>query len=235
LKLIPVLVIFVSAPIAQAQSASAVAFSESSHSILAFSPSGTVSLPVVRVSLDIRHSDGGRERGVLIVVFDPDSSHYFWRYNESYGASAGGSFLDELERGREAVYVNEKAITDFYAPSALYVQAHSEKAVSLGAAERLSIEQFGRLIPVIERGGSYVEDKEIKLWGILGIDFSCPPYGDPQFSPTCGFGAKKISSITKEGEQWRVVLRNRWDQLLVLDAAFKIVSSQRLPEVPNKQ
>jgi hypothetical protein len=45
----------------------------------------------------------------------------------------------------------------------------------------------------------------------------------------CGFDIKRIVSIGRDGDNWRLVIRNRWDQEVILDSQFKFVSTRRLP------
>jgi hypothetical protein len=219
---------------AAAQSVSPVAFTESVHSIRAFSPSGDVALPVTRLKLDIQHRNGKNERGDLVVIHDPATGHYLWRYRKLNSESDNGSFLTELDQGREAVYASPTALVDFFVNSELYIGTHDRKFPSIGAAERASMAEIKQGLPMTEGRGYYTDLKEIVLYPFLGVEFSCPPYGDPKFSPMCGFGIKAISSIAQHGDGWRVVLKGRWEQELILGSQFNLVSTRRLPDAPAK-
>jgi hypothetical protein len=223
---------FLCVPLVAEQSVSPVGFSESRHAIHAFSPSGEVTLPVVRVQLDIVYPRGKKERGDLVVVYDPQAGHYFWRYHPLDNPSDAASFLDALESGAEAAYAGQAALFDFYIPGALYEREHSGRADSLESAERVSIAEIEKGLPILENGYN-PGAKEIEVAVAVGREFACPPYPDPT-SQACVFGVRSIASIRQEGDNWRLVLRNRWDQEVILDSKFNLVSTRRLTE-PAKE
>jgi hypothetical protein len=202
--------------------------------ISAFSPSGEVRLPAARLNLDIHHANGKDEQGNLVVVYDPGSGRYLWRYVKSNHPGDTTSFWDALEDGREAVYAGPNALVDFFVNSRLYVKAYVEGVSSMGAAEKASMNEILKGLPVSEMSGYHTDSKEIPLFSSIGSDFACPPVGDPKFTQMCRFGIKSIPSISKEGETWRVVLRNRWDQEVILDSRFNLVSTQRVSEPSNR-
>lgn len=229
MSLTQLLALLVFAVNAGAQSVSPVAFTESYHSISAFSALGTVPLQASLMQIELRYGDGRDERGNLVVVYDPGSGHYFWRCSMADPEGRDRStFLDELEQGREAVYVFPGALVDFLANTRLYVKSHSAKASSIGDAERASLLEVEKSLPSKGRVEFHTDATEIGLFRILGSAFACPEYGDPKFSPMCGFRVRSISSITRDSERWRVVLSNRWDQEFILDPQFNLVSTKRV-------
>ncbi len=47
-------------------------------------------------------------------------------------------------------------------------------------------------------------------------------------SAVCTFSAKSIVSISHQDGNWRLVVRNRWDQEIILNSKFDLVGTQRL-------
>jgi hypothetical protein len=65
----------------------------------------------------------------------------------------------------------------------------------------------------------------------ISPDFVCVPYGGPGQGP-CPHGTL-IVSISKQDDNWRLVLRNRWDVEVILDPSFNAVSSKQLTAAPK--
>jgi hypothetical protein len=214
------------------QSVSPVGFTESRHSIRAFSPSGEVTLPVVRVQLDVVYTHGRKERGDLVVVYDPQNGHYFWRYRSLNSPGDTGSFLDALEASAEAAYVGPDALFDFNMSSALYEKEHRERAGSMGAAESASIAEIERGLPVFEGAGYHTDASALHVLDAIDADFSCAPL--PLTAICMSSKGNHIVSISREGDNWRFVFRNRFDVEVILDSKFNLVSTRRLTE-PAKE
>jgi hypothetical protein len=164
-------------------------------------------------------------------VVDPQTGHYFWRYSE-VSRNTTVSFLDGLENGAEAVYAGKAALVDFYVSARLYSKAHTERTDNLDAAKRASIKEVERGLPVFEKMGFHADvEGETVFKAIDAPEFSCAPY--PEMSQNCPNSAK-IVSVSQEDDTWRLVLRNRWDQEVILDSKFKIASTRRLPDPPKQ-
>jgi hypothetical protein len=234
MKGIVCLFILICVPVALAQVVTLEHSTESTHAVRAFAPSGETWMQVVRVQLRIHHVNGKDERGNLVTVYDPQTGHYLWRYSEANHLGDTGSFWDELDQGREAVYAGDNALVDFYMPGALFAKTYFAQAPNLAAAERASMHEMELGLPASEKNGYHNDWKEIPVARAMAIEWACPPYGDPAFSQRCQFGAKSITSVSKTGVNWRLVVRNRWDQEVILDSQFNLVSTQRLPESPIK-
>jgi len=208
------------------QPVSKVGLTETKSSVRAFSPYGDVILPAIRLELDIRRSDGKVERSNLIVVYDPVGEHYIWRNTMQNFPGDTTSFYEELDSGRAALYAAPTEIIFFYMPSNLFVQEHRDHCGSLDCAETASIADVGRR--AIEKIGYDSVEKEVAVAPALGRAFACDP---EELRSNCPFTAKNIVSISRDGENWRLVVRNRWDQEIILDSKFDLVSTRRLPTV----
>jgi hypothetical protein len=220
-------ILFLATMLSAQPSVSPVLHSESTHTIKAYSATGEISLPVLRLQLDLKFPGGREERCHLIVVFDPQTRHYFWRYSYIDGNDTT-SPLDALNRNFEAVYAGTQGLVDFMVSSLLYSKNHTERAANIAAARQASIEEVRRGLPVYEGTGFHADVKGESVFGAIGtMEFSCAPYPDSE--QNCGPKAK-IVSVSHPDDTWRLVLRNRWDEEITLDSKFKIVSARRLPD-----
>jgi hypothetical protein len=209
---------------------SKVAFSESRHAIRAFSASGEVTVPAIRTQLEIRYPGGRVERGDLVVVDDPATGHYFWRYTRLRQPDDDTSFLNVLNSGAEAVFIAADTIVDFYLSGQFYVQEHRDRANTLESAEDAAIDEIRRGLPAFEKSGYHTDMRSVAIGKGINEGFACPP---PPPSPICT-SVTKFASISREGDNWRLVIQNRWDQEVILDSKFNFVSTKRLSEPPNR-
>jgi hypothetical protein len=232
MRIIPLLLAATCVPLAAQQSVSQVAFSESKDSIPAFAPYGATTLAAARLQLDIVYPHGMKERGDLTVVYDPQGGHYFWRYRPFNSPSDTYSYLDALKSGGETVYAQPTGLINFSLLSWLFIEEHKNSANSLDAAERASIAEIERGLPVFEMSRYYTNPHQVSLEAV-GREFSCAPYGSPEFNGMCQDHLNKIVSISQQGNNWRLVLRNRWDEEVVLDSKFNLVSTRRLTQPPE--
>jgi hypothetical protein len=206
---------------------SKVAFTESKSSVRAFTPYGETTLPVVRVQLEIHTSAGKTERGNLVVVYDPDSGHYLWHNTIANHPGDTSSFYADLESGAEGVFAGSPGLVSVYMPGPdLFIHEHNEHAENLDAAERASIGDIERQALVNNLYGS--DMKDVPVYKAMGREFACSSERG-QEDPRCMFEAKSIVSVSREGENWRIVVHNRWDQEIILDSKFNLVSTKRLP------
>jgi hypothetical protein len=235
-KLAIMLLLFCSVSVSQ-PGVSVVGFSESRHAFAAFSPNGEVTLPVARRQLDIEFPGGTKrkERGDLMVVYDPATGHYFWRYAPQPKGAETATFLSGLQDGAERVFAEPEELVDFYIPGALYAQAHTERAKSLEAAEEASTEDIRRQVArpgttAIGMAATDVRATSKTTYIDITSDWACPQAGQPGWGANCTTWNPSILSISHDGGLWRLVIRNRWDLEQVLDSQFHIVSERRLPD-----
>jgi hypothetical protein len=229
---IPAALLLLCAPVPAEQPVSKVAFSESRDVVRAFSPYGETTLPVIRVQLEI-HRTERNERGELLVVYDPHSGHYLWRYVRANHAGDTTSWLTEFKSGRAAVYTAPGSIYLIHMPANLGMQGFEGTAPTLDAAESASIAEIQRSLPEFPNNGYTIGMRAVAVARTIGKEFACSPEWS-ETSGDCGFGIKSFVSVTQEGDNWRLVLRNRWDQEVILDSKFNLISTRRLPD-PEKQ
>jgi hypothetical protein len=189
-----------------------------------------VVLPAIHLRLELNPPTRSEHLIDVVVVYDPQSGRYFWVYTPVTDAADNGSYLNDLQNGTEGVYVGSTALVNFISLGPNFeIQEHGRRADSLDAAERAAIDEIRKQLPKLT--DSYETGfKVVNVSRDVGSGFACEPY-PPRAN--CGFGVKRIVSVSREGDDWRLVIRNRWDQEIILDSQFKLVSTRRLPN-PEK-
>jgi hypothetical protein len=156
------------------------------------------------------------------VVYDSQNGHYLWRYFGYRSTAQTTSFIDGMKSNKEVFYADAAGLVDFVFPARFFVKAYTLRADSLDAAESASINEIQQGLAKFE-GGYHRDYKEVDLTKAITTEFRCLP--DQQI---CQDQFNTIVSIGKQGSNWRLVLRNRWDQEIILDSNFNPVSTQRL-------
>ena len=167
---------------------------------------------------------GNPERGDLTVIREATSGYFLWRYAQYSGTDHSSSFIDEFRRKASALWVESDGIVEFHMPSSIYVKKHTGRASSLDAAVQASIEEIRHGLAIFESNGFSTNALELKIQE-LDSDFACIP--DNSF---CGGGKSKIIALSKDGDKWKLVLRNRYDVELVFDSTFHWVSTRNLSD-----
>jgi hypothetical protein len=212
----------------QAQQVLRVPLTESKHAVRATTSYGEPLLPLVRVQLEIRGGKAKNSVGDLVVVYDPQTGHYFWRYRPVHTTDLAESFVSSIMAGTFAIYSGLNGIVEFQNLGALFVQEHTESANSLEAAQAASIDALQRGLPAFAGNGYDQGLKEVVYLRPTDSAFSCPDTADP--NSYCKRIDATVASLARVGENWRVVMRGSWDQEVILDPKFNVVSMRRLPE-----
>ena len=209
--------------------------SESRDVVSAFSSSGAVTLPIVRLQLDLSYPHGKKDRRNLSVVYDSQNRHYFWHLSTGPVPAVKGDFTDLTKSQKEVLYADSTGLFAFLFSTDLWVKAYTLQADSLDAAETSAISQIEQGLAALEAGyqprtGPSMpawpwDYKPIDLGKIITAEFSCGP-----LRSNCPDALNTIVSVNKQGNNWRVVLRNRWDEEVILDQNFDLVSVQQLTQ-----
>jgi hypothetical protein len=219
-------------PLMAQESISRVAFSDSENVVTVFSSSGAIALPAVHLQLDISYPRGRKERRDLSVVYDPQNGHYLWRLASFPAPVETGRFMDGMKSNKEVIYADADGLLDVLFRSDLWVKVYKSRADSLDAAERGALAEIQQGLASIERyqprrgpaPPTWPWDyKPVDLGRAITSDFRCLP-----MHANCKDELDTVVSIGKQGGNWRIVLRNRWDQEVILDSKFDLVRTQRL-------
>ncbi len=232
-------------------SVSPVAFSESQDVIPAFSAAGPITLPVMRRLIDVNYANGKKERRDLLVVYAPQGGHYFWHDSlQNSPNDTSGGWMTSFKSGSSGIYVTPDSVVEFLGGS--NVIEHRTKATSLVNAQSSAIDEAQRNLLATQRIRDRLGAKIVPLMDappLVGFEkspswtnrlpgfkpippnFLCVSYGGPGQGP-CPHGTLVVS-ISKQGGNWRLVLRNRWDVEVILDPSFNAVSTKQLTELPK--
>ena len=227
MRLILLTKVLFSARLLASQSVEEVGFTRSTHSMHGFSPKGSVPLSVLRLQVDVHYRDDKVERGDLFVIYDPQTGHYIWLYGALRPDGVPSDLLSDLESGKWAIYVEEDKIVEFVVQADLDIQERGGRAASLDAAGAATLVEMERWVAT-KKDRIYNESIQVPLYRAIGGGFACPEFGSNEFTPTCRFHAEKISSVTREGDNWRLVIENRWAQEVALDSKFALVRTKRI-------
>jgi hypothetical protein len=179
------------------------------------------------------YPQGKKERRDLSVVYDRRTGYYLWQLATSPASVDAGSFLEAVNSSRKVIYADADGLVDFVFRRELWVKAYRSRVDSLEAAERVALKEIEQGLASLERG--YLpttgpasppwpwDYKRIDLRNTITVDFTCFP-----IRADCKDALNRIASVEKQGSNWRLVLRNRWDQEVILDSHFTLVSAQRL-------
>ena len=204
-----------------------VPLSGSKQNLKAYSASGEVSLNASRMLLDFNFPSGKKGRGDLLVIHEPQSGYYIWRYSQRSQRETSASFLNAFQSKAEALWVEPKGIVRFYILGQYgFVKVYTEKAVSLESAEEAAIDEIQQGLAIFEKNGFNRNHLELKIGG-LDREFRCEPHNS-----VCQDYKIQVLSITKEAENWRLLLRNRYDAEVVFDQDFKWIRSKQLTLPP---
>jgi hypothetical protein len=140
-----------------------------------------------------------------------------------------GQLINALEQGKSATLTRYLAAMarfhrySFHNVMLIYTQKDDASNVAGFHAWR----KLGRFVKKGEKG-ILILARMIFVW--------CPTLQDGYIATSawCPPTVTKFISISREGEDWRVVVRNRWDQEVILSPKFDVVSTRRLPGPANK-
>jgi hypothetical protein len=181
-----------------------------------------------QLSLLISLPRGGRLNGRLLVVYDTVSNRFGWNLQNA-GEHWAGSDSAEWFAEHAAAYVGVDRVVLFWetTPGQLFiVERLSLSASSLEEAQNKAINEIANHTADIERGGEY-----LRLGGTtVPLPTSRVPheFWFDRLQAHVSYGRTRITSVQKEQTGWRLVLRDHWDQELILDEFYSFVSTRRL-------
>jgi hypothetical protein len=229
---------------ASQQPVSPVALSEAKDVVPAFDSSGAITLPAARLKVDVAYAHGKQDRNELTVVYDPKTGHYLWHvaaHNPS-NSDDTGLYVAVIKKQRAVAFADSAALVDFIFGGTIFVKAWQGHADSLDAAVSASTKEMQQGLAVAEGSGYHMDYKFVPIAGpIVGFQAKIPPGGFKPFPPgfTCEVPPRSafcptdnntIASVSRQGTNWRLVLRNRFDVEVILDQNFDLVSTQQLTQ-----
>jgi hypothetical protein len=218
---------------------SRVASSDSKDTVPAFDSAGAITLPVAHMEIDVAFPRGKKDLRELTVVFDPKTGYYLWHCTPpSLDKSKRTRLrLGFLKQQGTVAFVDSTGLVDFELGSGLFAKVYRRRADSLDAAVSASINEIQQGLTTYESIGFHRDYKLIPVFGpVRGFkvppgyvpisrDFRCEPD-----RAACPDSVSTIASITKQGNNWRLVLRNRFDVEAIVDSNLDLVSARHLTQ-----
>jgi hypothetical protein len=216
----PLVFIFACIPLGAQQSVSTVPFSESKDVVRAFSSSGAITLPVARLQIDMtNHATGKKVPWDLTVGYDSATAYYFWRFAPLTSPDQAGGYIQALKSHGGTVYSDATGLYVFEFPNGFWLKIFTSQATSLDAAVEASVNDIRQSPP-----GHFEGFRPLDLTKAITRDFSFAPTEVRQLT------SNEIVSIGKQGSNWQLVLRNRWDEEIILDRNFNLLSARQLTQ-----
>jgi hypothetical protein len=221
---------------------SPVVLSQSTDVVPAFDSSGAVTLQAIRLKVDIAYPHGKKsQRSELTVVYDPNSGRYLWNATNSNpnGPDDTGVRIKAMKALGTVVFADAMALVQFDFGDGLFVKAWRGRAASLDAAVSTSTDEIRQGLATFEGIGFHRDYKFVPIFGpLVGFDTKVPAGYKPiprEFrcepgNAFCPSDNNRIVSVSKQGNNWRLVLRNRFDVEVILDQNFDLVSAQQLAQ-----
>ena len=196
-------------------------------------------LQIREVPLDTRMPNGRDGTGTLQLLFDPESKLFQWRLAIevlSPGEPRRPERVEfpvptEFTSGSQVAYVSKDALVTFTVtpyPPALHVQEARSHADSIEDAIAASLQAAAENLSEYQhRRPNY--GKPIRLYPQLTNDFFCTPPCDPQSAAMVPLlGGAKITAVSMQNGQWKIVIKGRWTEKIVLNDKFELVSMTRV-------
>jgi hypothetical protein len=222
---------------------SPVASSETKDVVPAFNSSGAITLPAACLKVDIVYPHGRQDRNEVTVVYDPKTGHYLWHVatHNTNNPDDTGVYLNAIKKQRAQAFADPTGLIDFGFGGTIFVKAWQGQAASLDAAVSASTNEMQQGLAVAEGRGYHTDYKFVPIAGpVIGFAAKIPPGINPfpsgftceypPLSAYCPTDNNTISSVSKQGANWRLVLTNRFDVEVILDRNFDLVSIQQLTQ-----
>lgn len=222
---------------------SLVSGSDSKDVVPAFDSSGAITLTATRLKIDANYPKGKKERHEFTVVYDTQTGHYLWHIlpTNPNNPDDRGLYVEGIKKQRAVTFAASEGLVDFIFAGTIFVKVWQGRAASLDAAILAATNDVQRELAIAEGRGYHMDYKFVPVFGnILGFEGKIPlgikpfPRGFtceyPPTSAFCPTTNNTIASVSRQGVNWRLVLRNRFDVEVILDQNFDLVSIQQLTE-----
>jgi hypothetical protein len=220
---------------------SPVALSDSKDVVPGFDSSGTITLQAARLKVDVAYPHGKQDRNELTVVYDSKTGHYLWHVaaHNPNNPDDAGLYINVIKKQRAVAFADPAGLVDFIFGGTIFVKQWQGHADNLDSAVTASVKEAQQGLGVAEGLGYHKDYKFVPIAGpVTGFDAKVPPGGfkpfpagftcEPNRSAFCPTDNNTIASISRQGTNWRLVLRNRFDVEVILDQNFDLVSVQQL-------
>ena len=223
--------------------------SESREEIAAFGPSGPTIHQAAYLRVDMTNPLGKRDVGELTVLFDSLTGYYLWAITTlpADRREERGLLVNRMKARKLVAFADSGGLTEFSISSGLSAKTWRSRATSLTGAIAASIAEIQRFpasaaalrrdyIPIPITLPRKVKSSPV-FTGVY-IDFRIPANFKPipqtfwcaEFNSFCPTNNNSIVSITKQGNNYRLIVRARFDAEVIVDQNLDVVSAQQLTQ-----
>ena len=222
--------------------------SEAREEIAAFGPSGPTVHLAAYLRVDMTNPLGKRDVGELTVVFDSLTGYYLWAITtlRAERREERGFLVNRIKARHLVTFADSGGLTEFSISGGLSAKTWRTKATSLTGAIAASIAEIQRSPARAEHRGDYIPIpitlppgfKPSPIFAGVYIDFRIPANFKPipktfwcaEFVSFCPYNDHSIVSITKQGNNYRLIVRARFDAEVIVDQNLDLVSAQQLTQ-----
>jgi hypothetical protein len=194
---------------------------------------GSMESPILlrEIHINIPLPEGRSFPGDLLIAYDTVSYHYWWLLWGDGGWLPGGTTADWFASHAAMVVVENKIVVFWSVRVLSRLERVGLSATGIEDAQRQVLDLIRRRASEYVHPDAFLPDtKSIDLPRLFPWNFWFPPG-----IPVRPIGHTQILSAHKEGANWRLVMRDQWDQELILDESYAFVSTRRLDTVPPAQ
>ena len=165
------------------------------------------------------------------MVWDPATKYYVWHLYPALDPSDTSDITGPAALAGIAIFVDHSGLYLFAMPGGmLAVVVRHEKAESLDSARSNAIGEIRAGLPRFEKNGYDPGSIQVAVGAAIGRSWACPPADEPGgLDPLCHFSPKSVPLVERDGERWKIVVRNRWDEEITLGPNFQLIGVRALP------
>lgn len=183
---------------------------------------GQLSIPVREVHFEMTFPDQAKGNGEIVVLFDPASRLYWWKFEGLLGARTSWDMIERYKTATAAAIVEDRIVA--FSPSGLGLEMmvieRTDKALTLDDAQSKVLQIIKKTYKQLDGDGQIT--KRISLSQLPGELFWAP------FSAV--HTPFRVLNAEQLGENWKIVLESRWRQELILDKNYNFVSTRKINE-----
>jgi len=195
-------------------------------SMTASSANGNVEVQLRESCIDVSGKDGKREPYRIVVLFEPRSRAFTWDFFRDDKPIADTPRATAWIKRHQAVFLQDSHLLTFEVggtPGPIEVHNYRVHASSLDDAEQQTLHSVAELN---DPPGHFLETKGIHTKYVsienLGLDFVIAPRHAEMGPPP------KVTSVHWDGQHWTLVVQGQWSEAITLDAAFNLISMQKV-------
>ncbi len=199
---------------------------------VAYTTDGTVKVNLRRVH--VKETNARPEFKDLWVLFDPTTRAYTWEYTNSREVLSDPSNNFVWFKKQHKAFLRNGTLVDFWMKLfEVCIYDNNGFASNLDDAETRSLSAVSRSIEAgdfLFGNNGDMRVVQLKSLNYIGNDFLSPPMSS---IPTVLPDILKVQ-WDEDKKHWILKIKGRWNAEAILDEDYKLVSTRRLPDDPQK-